>query len=576
MPTAVAPALFTLRPYQEEAIQAVLNEFNSGVQRTAVVLPTGMGKTVIFSTQIRELALAGSRVLVLVHRDELVSQTVAKLSGIAPELSVGVVKAKRDEWSGVQVVVASVQTLGRDSRLSRIPQDHFGDVVVDECHHAAADGYVKIMTHFGCFDTERGTRAVGYTATLDRADGRPLAAVWQSVAYQKDLKYGIFNGYLVDVRGVQITVDGLDLAAVARSAGDLQIGSLGEALEASGACSVIADAYKEHATGPDGTVLPGIVFWPTVAVTRHGAEEFNRRGITCEVITGETAAEDRRAIYDRVRSGTTKVIANCMVLTEGFDMPLMQVAVIARMTTSQPLYVQMVGRVLRPWPGKSGALVLDVTGTSSRLSLCCLPNLAEIPEIREGETLREALERMEKEESDQPAQRRKLSGKVAAHQVDLFHASHSAWLKTPGGVWFVPTKAGYFFLQQDTRKDAAPDTWMVGKTHSQYRRVGPPAKKHMMLPGQHPGVTLKPDSWGWLYLGLPIEYAMAAAEQLADSLDGSVSSRSASWRKPSQKPSTPQVEYCASRGLVIDPTMSRSDVSNMIATHHATKLLDSK
>jgi superfamily II DNA or RNA helicase len=576
MPTAVAPALFTLRPYQEDAIRAVLDEFNSGIQRTAVVLPTGMGKTVIFCTQIRELALSGSRVLVLVHRDELVSQTVAKLAGIAPELTVGVVKATRDEWADVNVAVASVQTLGRDSRLNRVPDDQFGYIVVDECHHAAADSYVKIMTGFGCFDPERGTRAVGYTATLDRADGRPLAAVWQSVAYQKDLKYGIFNGYLVDVRGVQITVDGLDLASVARTAGDLQSGSLGDALESSGAVAVIADAYKEHATGPDGQVLPGIVFWPTVAVTRHGAEEFVKRGITCEAITGETPAEDRRAIYDRVRAGVTKVIANCMVLTEGFDLPLMQVAVIARMTTSQPLYVQMVGRVLRPWPGKSGALVLDVTGTSSRLSLCCLPNLAEIPEIKEGETLREALERLEKESNDQPAQRKKLSGKVAAHQVDLFHSSRSAWLKTPGGVWFIPTKSGLFFLQPDVREDASPDTWMVGKTHSQYRRLGPAAFKHHMAKGQHPGVTLKPDSWGWLYLGLPIEYAMAAAEQLADSLDGSVSSRSASWRKPSQKPSTPQVEYCASRGLMIEPTMSRSDVSNMIATHHAAKLLDSK
>jgi hypothetical protein len=182
---------------------------------------------------------------------------------------------------------------------------------------------------------------------------------------------------------------------------------------------------------------------------------------------------------------------------------------------------------------------------------------------------------MEKEDQP-PTVARKLHGQVAAHQVDLFHSSRSAWLKTPGGVWFIPTKAGLFFLQPDVRDDAAPDTWMVGKSATQYRRVGLKADQHRMVKGQHPGAALKPTTWGWLYLGLPLEYAMAAAEQLADSLDGSVSSRSASWRKPSQKPSNPQRDICAANGLVITDLMTRSDVSDMLATHFASRVLDGK
>jgi superfamily II DNA or RNA helicase len=529
-----------LRPYQDEAVSAVLDAWHNGVPRPAVVFPTGMGKTVVFSALAEELVRHhGARPAVLVHRDELVRQTVAKLQAVAPELTVGVIQGPRNEL-GRDVTVASVQTLSRSDRLDQTGVNTFSHLIVDECHHATAPSYRRIMDYFP-------VPAVGFTATMARADSGKLGDVWDKVVCERDILDGIAAGYLCDVRGRTVQVDGLDLDEVARSRGDWQDGALGQALEESDAAEAVAQAYREHAKD-----RRGVLFAPTVASAGLFAQALDAEGIACEAVFGGTPAETRQAIYARVRAGDTQVLVNCMVLTEGFDMPELSCAVIARPTQHASLYTQMVGRVLRPFPGKADALVLDVAGVAARHRLATLVDLSTTTakiEMLAGESLADAAERVT-EARERVAEH--MRGEITWADVDLFGRSKSAWLMTPGGVWFVPTRERYWFVYPDAED---PSAWRVGATGSTYAMRGPGA--------------------GWKQSGIPsLELAMAIAERSAADEDGSVSSRTASWRQRSRKVSEAQIGMGARIGLVIPPETSKSEASDMISTHLAGKLLD--
>lgn len=542
-----------LRDYQTDAITAVYADWADGITRTAIVLPTGMGKTVIFADMVRREHESNRVTLILVHRDELVRQTVAKLEAAAPGATIGVIKAERNEYGEVDVVVASVQTLGRLNRLVQVPSNLFNMIIVDECHHASATSYQSILTHFGAFEDFAGTTTVGFTATMSRADGGALGRTWEKISYRKDITYGIAKGHLADVRGVQVTVDGLSLADVAKSRGDYQEGGLGDAMIASGAGAVIADAYWEHASALDEFSRPvgprpGILFAPTVACAEAFADDLNDAGIPTEVVIGTTPAEDRQLVYKRVRAGETKIIASCMVLTEGFDLPEVEVAIIARPTTNAALYVQMVGRVLRPapWSGKTGALVLDVVGVAGKLPLATIADLT-ITETKPlpGESLMEALERESEAQDILVAERGRIEGERTGVEVELFHASRVVWLQTTGGKWFIPTRTNTIFLWP--RDDG---TYDVGKCDVYTTKNG-----------------------SWLHKGLPVEMAMSWGEQEADELDPSVSTKASSWREKSRKPSDAQVALAARLGLD-SAGMNRGELSDAISVVYASRILD--
>lgn len=233
-----------LRPYQRQAIDAVYNAINNGCTRPAVLLPTGSGKTVIFSHLGAEQHDLGVRTLVIAHTGELIKQAANKMRAVAPHLNVGVVKAERDEHQDADVIVASVQTLAVEKRRAAITD--VGMVVVDEAHHAAAPTYMEVLDHFGCLDT-RSTPCVGFTATMHRENGG-LAEVWQDIVYKRDILEMIADRYLVNVRGKAVQVAGLDLDKVKTRHGDLQDGQLAQALDESNAAAVVADAYLESAS----------------------------------------------------------------------------------------------------------------------------------------------------------------------------------------------------------------------------------------------------------------------------------------------------------------------------------------
>ena len=537
-----------LRPYQLEAIAAV---GRTTAQRTAVVLPTGMGKTVIFSELVRQAIEAGIVPMILVHRDELVRQTIDKLHGADPAMRVGVVKAGVYGVDDAHAIVASVQTLSRPNRRAQVfaaiqqsdPEARVGLLIVDECHHAAAVSYQAVMTAFGAYDPSTGVKCVGFTATMNREDDRKLGDVWEEICYERDILYGIEHGYLTDVRGRSVTVDGLNLADVARSGGDYQDGSLGDALEEAGAGEVIAAAYREHAGD-----RKGVVFAPTVASAVAFANDFEAAGIRPEVITGATPVEERQLSYKRIMAGDSQVLVNCMVLTEGFDMPELSCAVIARPTSSVGLYVQMVGRVLRPFPGKDEALVLDVVGVSSKLKLASISDLtkSEIL-VSDGESIKEGKDRKER---DRSGRKGKIVGELGSEEVDLFRSSKSAWLQTRGGVFFIATREHTWFLWPDETVEVG-NGWKVGRCGLYSSKGGE-----------------------WVQTRMPLEYAMAWAEQMATEEDPSIASRTSSWRRTKASPA--QVEHARKIKLPEAEIegIRRGALSDAISIFYASRILD--
>jgi len=332
---------------------------------------------------------------------------------------VGIVKAGANDVRA-QVVVASVQTLARPKRMAQLlepftPSEYgsllarsaepFDLVVVDEAHHAAADSYRGIIDalragHPGCdllgsdhyhdrpaspdevdaghelgvaFDPcpgGPGPLLLGVTATPDRGDGKGLDDLFDEVAFSYDLLWGIRAGYLADLRGKRVVVDTLDMGAVKVRRGDFDQGQAGRAMEDAEVDRFVVAAWLEHALG-----RRTLVFTPTVEVARLVAEAFQHVGVAAAYVHGGTPMDERRQLLQAYSRGDLTVLANCAVLTEGYDEPRTDCIVVARPTKSRALYAQMVGRGTRRHPEKADCLVLDVVGASALHTLVTVPSL---------------------------------------------------------------------------------------------------------------------------------------------------------------------------------------------------------
>jgi len=379
-----------LRDYQSECIAAVRAAEGRGVRKQLAVLPTGGGKTVIFATLAAEVVANGGRVLILAHRDELLTQARDKLVAIAPELemSIGFVKAGRNDVHS-PVVIASVQTLARKARLDQLPDD-FALTVVDEGHHAVADSYQRVI--------DRVTGLVLLvTATPERADGKSLEEIADEMVFARSIEWMVEQGYLCPPRGKKISVD-VDLASVKKSHGDFQSEALADALEDADALSDVLASYAEHGEG-----RKALIFCPTVAMAHHTAEVFRGAGLSAEAIDGTTPADQRAAILRRLHTGETQVLANVGVLTEGFDEPSVSCIILAAPTKSRVKYTQIVGRGLRLYPGKTDCLILDVVGASEDNSIASLPALFGLKSLLDDEDVIAAAAREQREADEEAA-----------------------------------------------------------------------------------------------------------------------------------------------------------------------------
>lgn len=565
---------FPLRPYQVEDLDRLNASRSNGTRRNAMVLPTGAGKTVMMAHDIANTVLPDwltqrRKTIILVDRDELVTQTLGKLRALG--MDPGVVKAEQNEVDA-QIIVASVQTLRRDNRLAQIDPWSVGHIVVDECDLSAADGYLRIFNYFGALsDSLNAPLMTGWTATLDRADGKVLGVVWQRVAVRRDILEFVDRGDLRDPYGIMVTVDGLDLATVSRRGGDLEADTLSDAMLAANVGPIIAEKFIEHATHDDcppvqGGPLDGkrfrqtVIFSPTIEFAEYMTAEMNCAGIPTATVIGETKRDDRRDIYRRINTGELHALSTVGVLTRGFDLPPMSCAIMARPTLSPSLYVQMAGRVLRPdlRPGFhriDTALILDAVGNAGRHRLATLANLTgrEV-KPKDGETLADAVMREAEEESAQAAEyekkrRERIAGTVAWEKIDLFHRSHSAWLQTYKGVWFVPAGDRTWFLMPDGTDDIGLELYRVGVFENRNPRKGK-----------------------WTHRGLPLDLSMSFAEQEAVDHDASVSQRMAPWRVRKAKPSPAQESLLQQFKLEVPET--KSQASDAISVHIASKVVD--
>lgn len=359
-----------LRKYQSEAVRAVIDARRRGVRRMVVSLPTGAGKTVIFSELSR---MARRQVLVLAHREELLEQARAKLQAALGEAgAVAIEQADRRAPADARVVVCSIRSL-REERLRRVVRGrNLGLILYDECHHAAAEDNLRVLTGLGCFEPDWSGTLLGLTATVNRADGKGLDQVFEEVVYSRGLADLMADGWLVPLRGFRIDT-AADLSRFCTSGLDFSEDDLACAVDIEDRNALVARSIQEFAR--DRRTL---AFCVTVNHARHLCQALNRLGVPAGLVHGEMHREVRARALADFRAGRVQALTNVGVLTEGFDDPGVSAIAMARPTRSESLYAQCVGRGTRLAAGKTDCLVLDFVDLSG-LSLVTLPSLFGMP-----------------------------------------------------------------------------------------------------------------------------------------------------------------------------------------------------
>ena len=492
-PTGTPP----LRDYQEACLAAIRAYRDRGGKRALVALPTGTGKTVVFS-RLPEM-VAPARMLVVAHREELLDQAQEKIQAANPALTVEIEQADRRASPLANVVVASIQTLSAASRADWLDSRGFGLVVIDEAHHSTSATYLGLLARLWLqpdpstlrmgleglepaaqrkvvIERRRAFRVaadapllVGFTATPKRTDGVGLQWVFDEQVYGRSMLDMMRAGWLCPVRGVRVSTTDTLKGITVRS-GDFAPGELEERLDNGVRNGLILQSYQEHAAGRQA-----IVFTVGVAHTHAVARVFNRAGIPAAAVVGSTPPEERREAIAAYRNNAIRVLVNCMVLTEGFDAPETSAIIMARPTKSSLIYTQCVGRGTRLAPGNpdKDLLVIDLVD-AGRDGVQDLAELAGVP----PEMLRGGLSVLDAVHAEEGRQARLAVAEAAeeeARQVALTaedfdplrgqrsfrDASRNRWLATASG-------GHMLLLPGDERLEVATD--MLGHSHVQANR----------------------------------------------------------------------------------------------------------
>lgn len=343
-----------LRKYQVQAKNAVLEEWDKGVKKTLLVLPTGTGKTVVFSSIVEEKVKQNHRVLILAHRAELLTQAADKLKTLT---GFDTVLEKRDSHSAnslCPITLGSIQTLQKKQRLTEFPKDYFQDIIVDEAHHSLAKSYQNIFDYFS------DANILGVTATPSRGDKKILTEWFDSIAYEYSMRQAIVEKYLVPIKAQLIPLT-LDISTVNINNGDYAVNEVGSALEPY--LTSIAEQMKKYCKG-----RKTIVFLPLISTSQLFCNILNDMGIRAAEVNSNTT--NREEILQDFENGEYGVLCNAMLLTEGWDCPSVDCVIILRPTKIDSLYRQMVGRGMRLSPGKKDLLLLDFLWMTSRHDLC--------------------------------------------------------------------------------------------------------------------------------------------------------------------------------------------------------------
>jgi superfamily II DNA or RNA helicase len=343
--------ILNLRPYQQKGVEELRARFRAGDRNVLYQLPTGGGKTVVFSYITEGASKRGNRVLILVHRQELIRQTSASLQEIGVDHGI-IAPGFTPSFDDVQV--ASVQTLVR--RLDRIHPPNL--IISDECHHAGAASWSKIFNKF--------TRAniLGVTATPCRLDGKGLGRAaggfFDSMVNGPPVSELIDAGYLARPK-VYAPPVGADLSNLRKKYGEFVTADAAAAMDKPVITGCAVEHYRKLANN-----VPAIAFCASVAHAEHVADQFRAAGYQAASIDGTMHDNDRKARIAALGNGGLHVLTSCDIISEGTDIPIVGAAILLRPTASMGLYLQQVGRALRMYDGKTHAVILDHVGNVMR------------------------------------------------------------------------------------------------------------------------------------------------------------------------------------------------------------------
>ncbi len=334
-----------LRPHQVEAFRAVFDHLARGVDRQLCLIPTGGGKTYLAIAIARHFR----RALFIVPRPELLKQSQDSYGDLNGGLAAGTIWRKRFDVDH-HFTVATIQSL--HGKLDRFRPDAFDLIVIDEAHHVLAKQWRETTEHF------HPKLLLGLSATPERLDGAPLNSIFNLMSYQMDVRDAVERGILVRPKALQVHTD-VSLDAIRRTAGKFDEKQLARLIDTPERNRLVVNTYLEHAADRSA-----VVFTAGVEHARHLAEHFQRRGITADSVAGKD--RDRSDRIARFEAGTTRVLANAALLTEGWDYPPVSCILMARPTESRALYVQSIGRGLRLAEGKHDCLIVDFNDASRR------------------------------------------------------------------------------------------------------------------------------------------------------------------------------------------------------------------
>ncbi|KAI5960588.1 irc3 [Candida pseudojiufengensis] len=440
---------FKLRDYQEEAVNAVLSSLDSGIKRPAVVIATGGGKTVIFSHLINHLKPLkkdrGNKVLVLAHTEELIDQAAKKIRLMNPHLKVDIEMRSLKAEPNCDVVVASVPSLKTRKRLERFNPKEFKSIIIDECHHAPALSYRKILNYFKALDENSDISVIGFTATFIRLDGQALGHIFQKIVFERSLTNMISSKELAEARVSEVEVD-MNLDTVSRSKVDYDSTSLYNTMKEIDFNDKIILAYMR--LKEDSNCQSTLIFCVSVDHCYDVCSLFQSHGINAQYVTGSTSKTERAAIIEDFKEGKIPVLCNVQVFTEGTDMPNIDSLILARPTLSKSLMVQMIGRGLRLHKDKTHCHIVDMVDITKQ-GIDVMPTL-------DGENLTKAkpvdieeeVEEEDVEEEEVPEtstlseeQRGKAIAKILDyHKKEVLTLKEQDRVFTPPAIWFQDTQ----------------------------------------------------------------------------------------------------------------------------------------
>ncbi len=550
--------MIKLRPYQREARDAVLAEWEKG-KSTLLAMSTGTGKTETFLSVLAAEHEAGhlDRALVIAHRRELIYQPVERINKHWQDQlpRPGIVMADQDQVNA-DLVIATVQTLGSEKRRNRVLKaGAFSHVVVDECHHSTAKSYLDLIETLR--DARPDLRLLGVTATPKRTDQDGLVRVFNSVAYRVSIRDAITRYQAL----VPFTAIGVQLPvsfANVREVGDgFEAEAAGDVLSAQNALEIIIETWKKHASN-----RPTIAFTASVAQARALCLAFDAEGIAAEWAYADTPKDKREAILSRYRAGETRVLVNCMLWTEGVDLPATSCVLMARPTKSDLIYVQCVGRGLRLAPGKADCLILDFVPQDVRDVRLAGDLLGKPREVRKAEDKAKKsgviLEcfAMNEDGDGIDADPDEVHLKV----LDYFGASRLAWT-FDGGVASVSIdkmQSLAVVLPDQARIEKANELRQRGLWQEAYDQIFEQVSNFQVfvINGQRVDQLGRESDW---------EGASYLAQDYADQYgEGILADRSKKWR--SQPASAGQTSFMSKLGIPIQPEISKGQAAQAI-TH---------